>query len=398
MRILNVYNVGQGDSMMIVPPDDCTYCDQKIFVDLGPGMKDITLDVEEDDNVTIFLTHHDKDHIGGMKWFAGKMDRIKEIIVPFYQNEITLIAKIILGLKGMGYSKNCVELISRFEDIIENQVYLKGILRYGKRNINLRFFYEGCTLCEHIECLNPPLSLADFDWAGINPDDFEKLIGEIHELFEKRLAGNLEIYLRACIRRSEFADAPMFNEITLFKEGNGGNSYMSEKGKYIMEFIQQNLTRFREFNANPTQSNLKKLYQSFKAKAHDVCLVLKVTYSGNTFLLTGDASKKVFNRFIKNGIDIKADYLKMPHHGSKYNMNKKILGKINPKVAIICHNNCYGRSGDPHPNTEVLRMLEDRDILEDSVKIMLTNDVIKNGKIVLRKKDFMYDDYVEIIN
>ena len=71
--------------------------------------------------------------IGGMKWFAGKMDRIKEITVPFYQNEITL---------------------------------------------------------------------------------------------------------RACIRRSEFADAPMFNEITLFKEGNGGNFYMSEKGKYIMEFIQ----------------------------------------------------------------------------------------------------------------------------------------------------------------
>ena len=59
--------------------------------------------------------------IGGMKWFAGKMDRIKEITVPFYQNEITLIAKIILGLKGMGYSKNCVELISRFEDIIDRR-------------------------------------------------------------------------------------------------------------------------------------------------------------------------------------------------------------------------------------------------------------------------------------
>lgn len=91
-------------------------------------------------------------------------------------------------------------------------------------------------------------------------------------------------------------------------------------------------------------------------------------------LLTGDASKKVFNRLIREGKDISATYLKMPHHGSKHNMNKKILSEISPKVAIISHNNGhFGAAKDTHPNQEILELL-----YNEKIKILLTNDVKKD--------------------
>lgn len=53
-------------------------------------------------------------------------------------------------------------------------------------------------------------------------------------------------------------------------------------------------------------------------------------------MLTGDAGKKEIRRLIREGKDISATYLKMPHHGSQHNMNKKILSEISPEVAIMC--------------------------------------------------------------
>lgn len=82
----------------------------------------------------------------------------------------------------------------------------------------------------------------------------------------------------------------------------------------------------------------------------------------------------------------------MPHHGSKHNMNKKILDQINPQVAIISHDNGhFGASKDTHPNQKILELLQ-----KEKIKILITNDIVKNN-VTIMKKHNNKDSYVNIL-
>lgn len=63
---------------------------------------------------------------------------------------------------------------------------------------------------------------------------------------------------------------------------------------------------------------------------------ISIFFEDEKMLLTGDAGKKEIRRLIREGKDISATYLKMPHHGSQHNINKKILSEISPEAAIMC--------------------------------------------------------------
>lgn len=135
MAIFDILNVGQGDSIILRSPYGCTYYNKAIFIDLGPGQYDITKNIKSGEEVHIFLTHHDNDHLQGLRFFIGKMHLIKEFTVPFYQNEITLIAKAILSLKGIMNSIDCDEFINKLQDIINNQVFIKSLVEEKTNNI-----------------------------------------------------------------------------------------------------------------------------------------------------------------------------------------------------------------------------------------------------------------------
>ena len=42
MSVIKVLNVGQGDSLILLPPEECIFDNKTVFVDLGPGQVDIT--------------------------------------------------------------------------------------------------------------------------------------------------------------------------------------------------------------------------------------------------------------------------------------------------------------------------------------------------------------------
>ena len=128
MAIFNILNVGQGDSIILRPPGDCKFDGETIFIDLGPGKYDVTKNIAVDEIVHIFFTHHDHDHLDGLRFFIGKMSQVKEITVPLYQNEITLIARAILNLKGIGNSTDCNEFTKALIEIVNNQVFIKTIV------------------------------------------------------------------------------------------------------------------------------------------------------------------------------------------------------------------------------------------------------------------------------
>lgn len=96
-------------------------------------------------------------------------------------------------------------------------------------------------------------------------------------------------------------------------------------------------------------------------------------------LITGDIDKQGERRLVWRGAALRADILKVPHHGAKTAGTDIFYDAVNPSLAVIsCGQNDYG-----HPSKEVLALLEKRQIptciteKNGSVKIIIKRDGTK---------------------
>ena len=80
-------------------------------------------------------------------------------------------------------------------------------------------------------------------------------------------------------------------------------------------------------------------------------IVSKLIYEDFEVLLTGDIEKSVEKKLVNSDIDLQADVLKVPHHGSKTSSTEEFLKAVESIVNIIQAgaDNKYG-----HPHQEVL--------------------------------------------
>lgn len=91
---------------------------------------------------------------------------------------------------------------------------------------------------------------------------------------------------------------------------------------------------------------------------NDSSLVMKVTVGGVTHLLTGDASEEMEEKLLENNVDLKADVLKISHHGSKNSSSYEFIQAVSPKKAVISvGENSYG-----HPAEEILNRIQNMNI------------------------------------
>ena len=382
MSNIKVLNVGQGDCVVFNGLyDKCIGKQKTVYVDLGPGNVDITKEAK-DDEIDIFLTHHHHDHMGGLRYFIGnKFYRIKNIYVPDYLNELTFIAKAILNLKGIKSAKDCLEFINELNDIVDNYNFLESL----SESRHIQVCHQGDTFYGSMKCLNPPQYLDVYKW--IEECDENEMKELFNTLFESEFADELIEYVYRYSHIDNEEDRMMYENIYNKDE----NNHISRRN-YVVDFIMRNRELLMAFHHKPTRKRLSKIYRQYIKCCHDTCLVLRCEEKNFSFLLTGDASKKVFKRLICSDELIYSQYLKVPHHGSKKNLTNKILSYINPKVAIISHNNGrFGKAKDSLPNQEILDMLMKR-----NTKILITNDVIKNGKIIMKRKNHCSDSYIEI--
>lgn len=107
-------------------------------------------------------------------------------------------------------------------------------------------------------------------------------------------------------------------------------------------------------------ASIEVLYTGIDTKdLNNSSIVLKLTFGETSFLFTGDATNKTEEILLKNNQNIKADVLKIGHHGSKYSTTTNFLNKVNPKYAIISvgKNNNY-----KHPEIETLNKLKNNNI------------------------------------
>lgn len=83
---------------------------------------------------------------------------------------------------------------------------------------------------------------------------------------------------------------------------------------------------------------------------NDSSIVLKLTCDGSQAVLMGDASSDIEQRILDGGADVRADLLKVGHHGSRFSSSPTFLASVNPRWAVISVgvNNVYHH---PHPTT-----------------------------------------------
>ncbi len=121
----------------------------------------------------------------------------------------------------------------------------------------------------------------------------------------------------------EVSSTKTYNEVitAVYSEPNCEIRY-SEKGikifdnDYSVEFLSPSEDRYSAFN--------------------NYSPLILVTYNARKFLLTGDAQSVAENEVIRNeGDKLKADVLKVAHHGSSTSTSAKFLEYVTPQYAII---------------------------------------------------------------
>lgn len=87
-------------------------------------------------------------------------------------------------------------------------------------------------------------------------------------------------------------------------------------------------------------------------------LVLRLSDGHARFLLTGDIEKKTEEELVVEHAPLTADFLKVPHHGSKTSSTQPFLAAVDPRVAVVSvgESNAFGQ-----PSAQVVdRYQQDR--------------------------------------
>lgn len=104
-------------------------------------------------------------------------------------------------------------------------------------------------------------------------------------------------------------------------------------------------------------------------------VVIKMTYGNTSFLFTGDAENLSETEMLNAGYDLKADVLKVGHHGSTTSTSVSFLDAVSPKYAVISvgKDNSYN-----HPTKTTMDKLKERNIpvyrTDESGTIECTSD------------------------
>jgi competence protein ComEC len=107
-------------------------------------------------------------------------------------------------------------------------------------------------------------------------------------------------------------------------------------------------------------------------------VVARVQLGRLRVLLTGDIEKEA--EWELDGRDIRADVLKVAHHGSRSSSTAAFLNAVTPRIALI---SCGRRNFFGHPHPEVLRSLAAR-----RVRLFRTD---RDGTVVLRAESVRVD-------
>jgi competence protein ComEC len=94
-------------------------------------------------------------------------------------------------------------------------------------------------------------------------------------------------------------------------------------------------------------------YRGTRSDPNNASLVLRVEVAGLRILLTGDVEPEAQADLVERGVDLRADILKTPHHGSAH-QDPAFLSAVDARVVLtsVGAGNTYG-----HPSSLTLGLL-----------------------------------------
>jgi competence protein ComEC len=84
-------------------------------------------------------------------------------------------------------------------------------------------------------------------------------------------------------------------------------------------------------------------------------LVMRITHGGVTLLLMADVDKEIEQRLLARGDNLRANLLKVGHHGAADATSRQLLQAVNPDYAVISINRHNVRG---YPSQQVLRRVQ----------------------------------------
>lgn len=97
----------------------------------------------------------------------------------------------------------------------------------------------------------------------------------------------------------------------------------------------------------------KRMPAGFSKETNNTSVVFMLEYQDKRALFTGDAEKQVEETLVRSRIDLRADILKVGHHGSLTSSTTAFLRAVRPKIAVLS----VGKNSYGHPRPEVLETL-----------------------------------------
>lgn len=130
-------------------------------------------------------------------------------------------------------------------------------------------------------------------------------------------------------------------------------------------------------------------YQIITNTLNNNAIVCNLHYKNFSMLFTGDieeiAEKEILKLYYKNKNILKANILKVGHHGSKTSSTSEFLDVINPKIAIIGvgEKNKFG-----HPNDVIIQRLSglNCEIFRTDLNGEVSIEVNKDSKYKIKKQ------------
>jgi len=89
-------------------------------------------------------------------------------------------------------------------------------------------------------------------------------------------------------------------------------------------------------------------YDSLVTSGNNDSVVLRLRYGSVAMVLSGDIERSAEDSLVASGVDLRADLLKVPHHGSKTSSTEAFIDAVNPRYAVISVGE-RSRFGHPYP-------------------------------------------------
>ncbi|MCX6783233.1 MAG: MBL fold metallo-hydrolase [Candidatus Levybacteria bacterium] len=106
-------------------------------------------------------------------------------------------------------------------------------------------------------------------------------------------------------------------------------------------------------------------------------LVFRISYGSIKFMITGDSQANPLNDALSKYHDT-VSVLQVPHHGSRFGLDERLIAILNPRIAIIS----VGKNSYGHPSSEILNLLTKKHILVLRTDTLGDIDLITNGSSI----------------